>query len=76
MEVGLDWILAVVPCPTLVARGLLYFLFIIATHGRVALIALAVVIPLTPVASSKGATDQRGITKVLRPRELIPSGGH
>jgi hypothetical protein len=76
MEVGLNWILAVVPCPTLVARGLLYFLFIVATSGRVALIALAVVVPPAPVASSRGATDQRGITMVLRPRQLIPSGGH
>jgi hypothetical protein len=53
MEVGLDWILAVVPCPTLVARGLLYFLFNVATRGQVALIALAVVIPPAPVASSR-----------------------
>jgi hypothetical protein len=60
MEVGLDWILAVVLCPALVARGLLYFLFIVAMCGRVALIA----------------TDQCGITVVLRSRELIPSGGH
>jgi hypothetical protein len=42
----------------------------------VALIALAVVVPLTPVASSRCAIDQRSITIVLRPRELIPSGGH
>jgi hypothetical protein len=74
MEVGLDWILAVVPCPTLVARVLLYFLFIVAMCGRVAIIVLAVVIPLTTVASSRGATDQRGITMVLRSRELISSG--
>jgi hypothetical protein len=76
IEVDLDWILAVVLCPTLVARGLLYFFFIIATRGRVALIALAVVVPPAPVASSRGATNQRGITMVLRPRELIPSGRH
>jgi hypothetical protein len=76
MEVGLDWILAVVPCPPLVERGLLYFLFIVATRGRVALVALAVVVPPTPVASSRGATDQRGITVMLRPRELILSGRH
>jgi hypothetical protein len=76
MEVGLYWILAVVPCPTPVARGLLYFLFIVATRGRVALIALAVVVPPTPVASSRGATDQRNITMWLRPRELILSGRH
>jgi hypothetical protein len=57
IEVGLDWILAVVPCPMLVSRGLLYFLFIVGTHGRVALIALAIVVPPTPVASSTGVTD-------------------
>jgi hypothetical protein len=76
MEVGLNWILVVMPCPMLVARGLLYFLFVVATCGQVALIALAVVIPPTPVASSGGATDQRGITMVLRPRGLIPSGSN
>jgi hypothetical protein len=76
MEVGLDWILALVLCPTLVARGLLYFLFIVATPGWRALIALVIVVPLTPMASSWGATDQRGITMLLRPRELIPSGRH
>jgi hypothetical protein len=57
MEVGLDWILAVVPCPMLVSRGLLYFLFIVATCGWVALIALAIVVPPTPMASSRGATN-------------------
>jgi hypothetical protein len=31
VEVGLKWILALMPCPTLVARGLLYFLFVVAT---------------------------------------------
>jgi hypothetical protein len=40
------------------------------------LVALAVVVPTTPVASSGGATDQRGITMVLRPRGLISSGRH
>jgi hypothetical protein len=76
MEVGLDWILAMVLSAALVVRVLLYFLFIVATHGRVALIALAVVIPPTPMASSRGVTDQRGITMVLTSRELIPSGEH
>jgi hypothetical protein len=41
-----------------------------------ALIALAVVIPPAPRPSSRGTTDQRGITMLLRPRGLIPSGGH
>jgi hypothetical protein len=76
VEVGLDWILAMMPCPTLVASGLLYFLFIVATRGRVALVALAVVVPPALEPSSRGATDQRGITMVLRPRGLIPSGRH
>jgi hypothetical protein len=45
VKVDLKWILALRPCPTLVASALLYFLFIVATGRRVALIALAVVIP-------------------------------
>jgi hypothetical protein len=76
MKVGLEWILALMPCTTLVASGLLYFLFIVATHGWVALIALAVVLPPAPGASSGGATNQRAITMALRPRGLIPSGRH
>jgi hypothetical protein len=56
MEVGLDSILAVMPCPALVASGLLYFLFIVAMHGWVALVALVVVIPLAPGPSSRGVT--------------------
>jgi hypothetical protein len=76
MKVGLEWILALMPCTMLVASGLLYFMFIVATRGRVALVALAVVVPPAPVASSEGATDQRGITMALRPRGLIPSGRH
>jgi hypothetical protein len=57
VKVGLEWILAVMPCPMLVASGLLYFLFIVATRGRVALVALVVVVPLATGASSRGATD-------------------
>jgi hypothetical protein len=76
MEVGLEWILALIPCTTLVASGLLYFLFILATRGRVALVELAVVVPPAPGASSGGATDQHGITMALRPRGLILSGRH
>jgi hypothetical protein len=76
MKVEFEWILALMPCPTLVARGLLYFLFIVATRSWVTLVALAVVIPPAPGASSRGATDQRGITMELRPRGLIPSGRH
>jgi hypothetical protein len=57
MEVGLEWILALMPCTTLVVSRLLYFLFIVAMRGRVALVALAVIIPLASEASSGGATD-------------------
>jgi hypothetical protein len=77
VEVGLDWILVVMPCPTLVARGLLYFLFVVATRGWVALVVLA-----GGYRSSdshgllRGATDKHGITMVLRPRGLISSGRH
>jgi hypothetical protein len=59
--------LALMPCAPLVASGLVYFLFIVATHGRVALVVLAIVVPLAPVASFRGATDQSGITMVLTP---------
>jgi hypothetical protein len=62
VKVGLEWILVVMPCTTLVASGLLYFLFIVATRGRVALVALAVVISLAPGASSRGMTEQCSIT--------------
>jgi hypothetical protein len=74
VKVGLKWILAVMPYPTLVVSGLLYFLFIVTTRRRVALVALAVVVPLDPGASFRGATDQCGITMALRPRGLILSG--
>jgi hypothetical protein len=76
VKVGLEWILALMPCPMLVVSGLLYFLFIVATRGWVALAALAVVVPPAPRASSRGATDQRGITMALRPQGLIPSERH
>jgi hypothetical protein len=76
VKVVLEWILVVMPCTTLVASGLLYFLFIVATHKRVALVALAVVVPPAPGGSSRGATDQRGITMALRPCGLIPSVRH
>jgi hypothetical protein len=52
MKVGLEWILVLMLCTTLVASGLLYFLFIVTTRGRVALIALVVVVPPAPGASS------------------------
>jgi hypothetical protein len=67
MKAGLEWILALMPCTMLVTSGLLYLLFIIAARGRMALIALAVVVPPAPVVSSGGATDQHGIAMVLRP---------
>jgi hypothetical protein len=76
VKVGLEWILALMPCTPLVATGLLYLLFIVATRRRAALVALAVVVPLAPRASYRGATDQRAITMVLRLRELISSGRH
>jgi hypothetical protein len=76
VKAGLEWILALMPCATLVACGLLYFLFIVATRGWVALVALAVVVPLAPRASSGVATDQRGFAMVLKPRGWISSGKH
>jgi hypothetical protein len=42
------------------ASRLLYFLFIVATRERVALIVLAAVVPPVRWASSGGATNQRG----------------
>jgi hypothetical protein len=51
VKAGLEWSLALRPCTMLVARlmsRLLYFLFIVATRGRVALVALAAVVPPVP----------------------------
>jgi hypothetical protein len=63
VKAGLEWILTLMPRTTLVASGLSYFLFIVATRGWVALVALAVVVPSAP-----GATDQHGFSMALRPR--------
>jgi hypothetical protein len=68
--------LALMPCTTLVVSRLLYFLFIVATRGWVAHVALAVVVPPAPRASSRGAADQRGFAMTLTPRGRIPSGRH
>jgi hypothetical protein len=57
VKVGLEWILAVMPGTMLVASGLLYFLFIVATRRRVALIVLAAIVPPAPRASLRGVTD-------------------
>jgi hypothetical protein len=76
MKASLEGSLALRPCTMLVARlasRLLYFLFIVATRGRVALVALATVVPPVPEASSGGATDQRSFAMALRPRGQIPS---
>jgi hypothetical protein len=67
VKAGLEWILGMMPCITLVASGLLYLFLIVATRGRVALDALAVVVPPAPRASSGGATDQCGVAMALRP---------
>jgi hypothetical protein len=79
MKAGLEWSLVLKPYTMLVvklASRLLYFLFIVAMHGRVALFALAAVIPLASGASSGGAADQCGFSLALRPRGRIPSGRH
>jgi hypothetical protein len=71
--------LALRPCTMLVVRlasRLLYFLFIVAMHGRVALFALVTVVPPVLGSSSGGATDQRSFTMVLRPQGQISSGRH
>jgi hypothetical protein len=67
MKARLEWILALMPCTMLVVSGLLYFLFIVAAHGKVALIAPAVVVPLALGASSGGATNQCSFTMALKP---------
>jgi hypothetical protein len=54
VKVGLEWIMALMPCTTLVASGLLHLLFIVATRGWVALVALVVVVPSAARASSGG----------------------
>jgi hypothetical protein len=70
----LEWILALMPRTMLVASALLYFLFIVATRGWVALVALAVVVPLASGVSFVGAADQHGFAMALRPRGRILSG--
>jgi hypothetical protein len=67
MKAGLEWSLSLMPCTMLVASRLLYFLFIVAVHGWVALVTLAVVIPPVPRASSGGAADQCNLAMALRP---------
>jgi hypothetical protein len=60
VKAGLEWSLAFRPCTMMVARlasRLLYFLFLIATRGRVALVVLAAFVAPVPGASSEGATD-------------------
>jgi small-conductance mechanosensitive channel len=76
VKAGLEWILALMPCTMLVASGLLYFLFIVATRGWVALVALAVVLPPTPKASSGAAIDRRCFSMALRPQGRNLSGRH
>jgi hypothetical protein len=58
------------------ASRLFFFLFPVATRGRVTLVALAAVIPPVPEASSGGATDKHSFAMALRPRGQIPSGRH
>jgi hypothetical protein len=67
VKASLECILALMPCTTLVVSGLLYLLFIVATRGWVALIALAVVVPLASKASCGGATNWSGFAMALRP---------
>jgi hypothetical protein len=79
VKAGLRWSLDLRPCVTLVARlasELLYFLFDVATRGLVAHVALAVVDPSVPGASSGGAVDLHSITMALRPQRHVPSGRH
>jgi hypothetical protein len=54
----------------------LYFLLDIATCELVALVALAIVVPPVPEASSGGATNLRSVDMVLRSRGQVPSGRH
>jgi hypothetical protein len=76
VKVGLKRILDLMPCTTLDASGLLHLLFIVATRGPVALVALAVVVPPTARASSRRATDRRSFAMALRPRGQNQSGRH
>jgi hypothetical protein len=57
VKADLEWSLALMPCTMMVASRLLYFLFIVATCGRVTLVAPAVVVPPAPGDSSRGAAD-------------------
>jgi hypothetical protein len=79
VKASLGWSFALSPCVGPVARwasGLLYLLLDVATHRLLALVALAIVIPPVPEASSKGAANLRRVTMALRPRGHGPSGRH
>jgi hypothetical protein len=64
-KAGLEWSLALMPCTMLVASRLLYFLFIVATGGWVALVVLVAAVPPAPGASVGGVADQRGFAMEL-----------
>jgi hypothetical protein len=77
VEAGLRWSFSLRPCVAPVARwvsGLLYLLFDVATRGLLALVALAIVVPPVPWASSRGAANLCSVTMALRSRGHIPSG--
>jgi hypothetical protein len=68
VKAGLGWSFALRPCIAPFARwasGLLYFLFDVAKRGLRALVALAIVIPPVPRASSRGVTNLRSVTMAL-----------
>jgi hypothetical protein len=79
MKAGLGWSFALWPCVALVARwasGLLDLLFDVATRRLLALVALAIIIPPVPRASSTGVTNLHSFTMVLRSRGHVRSVGH
>jgi hypothetical protein len=76
VKASLEWILTLMLCTMLVVSGLLHLLFIVATRGQVALVALAVVVPPASRASSWGTTNRRSFAMALRPRAWNPTGRH
>jgi hypothetical protein len=79
VKAGLGCSFAMRPCVAPIARrasGLLYLLLDVATRGLRALVALVIVIPPVPGASSRSATNLHGVTIALSSRGHVPSGRH
>jgi hypothetical protein len=77
VKAGLRWSFTLRPCVAPVSRwvsGLLYLLLNVATRRLLALVALAIVVPPVPEASSRDAANLHSVTMAFRPRGHVSSG--